>query len=61
MAGSNLVALQHFLKEKDTSKTESKNFHDAVYKIASARRYFINEKMSFLNELVWSDGTKYEF
>ena len=61
MTGNALVALENFLNELATGKAESKNFHNAVYKIASARRYIINEKMSFLNDLVWSDGTKYEF
>lgn len=61
MGRSDLEALRRFLDELATGKLESKKISDAAYKIASADRYIINKKISLLNELVWSDGTKYEF
>ena len=61
MSATDLVYLKNFLAGLLSCKMESKAFKSTRHSIASAKCYAVNEKMSLLDELVWSDGSRYEF
>ena len=61
MTTTDLADLKDFLTGLLRCEMESKAFKSPRYSIASAKCYVVNEKMFFLDKLVWSDGSKYGF
>ncbi len=61
MAASDLADLKNFLPRLLSREIESKIFKSPRYYIASARCYAVNEKMFFLDDMIWNDGSRYGF
>lgn len=61
MGATDLADLKNFLPKLLGCETEGKAFKSPRYNIASAKCYAVNEKMFFLDEMSWNDGSRYGF
>ena len=61
MTATDLADLKNFLGGLLDCEVKGKAFKSPRYNIASAECHAVNEKMSFLDDLVWTDGSRYGF
>lgn len=58
---SDILALNDFLPKLENKEVSGEEINDEVYKIKSAKAYDINGKISIVDEIVWENGTKYNY
>ena len=58
---SDILALHDFLPKLENKEANGEEISDEVYKIKSAKAYDINGKISIVDEIVWENGTKYNY